>query len=1143
MASPHSPKAPRTSSWRPLLGNVIAIVCLAALAAYQSRLHHEQQARISADNLAQLLGRQMSGAIEKIDLSLHTIALEAERQHARGGLDAKFMERFLAEQISVLPDVLALYIVDDKGAFRYSRGTIPPTGANIADRDYFLRLRSDPGAGMAVSGPHLGRASQQWVMVFARRLKRPDGSFSGTVQASVTTDHFREMLSMLNVGAHGFLELRTEDASLVARLPHLDNTGKDADRRVSAEYRQSLQAHPEQGSFVAASPLDNIERTVAYRQLPGLPLYISVGLAPQDYLAAWQEEVAQLAGMVALFGLIASWLLRSARRADETRQASQRLLQEAVDSVATGFSIFDSEDRLVVCNAAARDFLGHSRNIVVPGMRFEDILRAAVAQAYHPNNCENIDEWIRERMHLHQAADGKPFEMTLDDGRHFLIIERRTASGHTVSNHIDITELAQHRHHLEQLVETRTEELKAASDRFRIFVDQSPAAIAMFDQDLRYIAASGRWIEDHASGHGSLAGQALYDMHPDIPEHWKQAFQDALAGIASKGKEDAWPHGDGSRRWLRWAIHPWIDESGRVGGAIIAVEDFTEIKQAELALAHEQELLSRVIDNIPVLLCLFNPKHRGVTLNRHAEKVLGWTTADANEEDFTTRLFPDVPRREAVSRFMEPQGSGWREWMTSAEDGSAIPIDWATLQLSDGTGVAIGIDLRERKASKRKLARHAERQALLLDVASNLLQAGHDRASLAQYVFERVSSHLEADVCFNFRFDEKEDGLELVNCFGVSPASRAAACRLEPGQAICGTVAVRRTPLAFDAERIAQDELGAFVRGLGVRAYTCHPLLAQDGSLLGTFAMGSRRRDRFAPDELDFLQTIAYFMSLAWERHLAEIEVQRLNVSLERRVEERTAELEASNRELQSFTYAASHDIKGPLGRINSFAGLLESNYRDRLEGDGLMFLDFIRRNAARLTNLIDDLLAHAQIDQRIPDVHPLDLPAAVARIVNEKEDEILEAGAQVRLDLPPELPTVNANPHGLAQVLRNLLGNALKYSAGSTPPAIEIGGRQAGGRCVLWIRDNGIGFDMAYHDKIFEIFRRLHTYDEFPGSGIGLALVKKAMERMGGKVWAKSAPGRGATFFLELQSAPAPASQPGTPTNPEDGRYSPSVI
>ncbi|HZX29970.1 MAG TPA: MASE3 domain-containing protein [Rhodocyclaceae bacterium] len=262
------------------------------------------------------------------------------------------------------------------------------------------------------------------------------------------------------------------------------------------------------------------------------------------------------------------------------------------------------------------------------------------------------------------------------------------------------------------------------------------------------------------------------------------------------------------------------------------------------------------------------------------------------------------------------------------------------------------------------------------------------------------------------------------------------------------------------------------------------------------------------------------------ERKQAEMEIQRLNADLERRVEERTAQLQASNKELQSFTYAASHDMKGPLGRINAFSTLLEKHYGELLTGDGRMFLDLIRRNASRLTVLIDDLLDHAQIEQRALDVQPVDLAGAVQGVLNEKEDDIREAGAEVKVHLPDVPITVRAHPHGLSQVLRNLVENALKYSAEATPPSIDIGAEVEGAHCRLWVRDNGIGFDMAYHDSIFEIFRRLHTYEEFSGSGVGLAIVRKAVDRMGGRVWAESSPGRGAAFFVELPvwvEAPSP--------------------
>lgn len=236
-------------------------------------------------------------------------------------------------------------------------------------------------------------------------------------------------------------------------------------------------------------------------------------------------------------------------------------------------------------------------------------------------------------------------------------------------------------------------------------------------------------------------------------------------------------------------------------------------------------------------------------------------------------------------------------------------------------------------------------------------------------------------------------------------------------------------------------------------------------------------------------------------------------------VEERQryeAELMATNKELQAFTYAASHDMKAPLGRIHNFSGLLERDYRDSLEGNGLFFLDLIRENAKRLMTLVEDLLSHAEIEQKILTLHPVNVRETIEGVVNEYAYEMRQRKAEVRLDLTDI--TVRADRHGLAQVLRNLLENALTYSAEVASPVIEIGCRRENDRCRLWVKDNGIGFDMAYHDRIFEALRRLHTYEEFPGSGIGLALAKKAIERMEGKIWAESEPGQGAIFWLELK-------------------------
>lgn len=241
---------------------------------------------------------------------------------------------------------------------------------------------------------------------------------------------------------------------------------------------------------------------------------------------------------------------------------------------------------------------------------------------------------------------------------------------------------------------------------------------------------------------------------------------------------------------------------------------------------------------------------------------------------------------------------------------------------------------------------------------------------------------------------------------------------------------------------------------------------------------------------------------------------------LEEAVAARTAELLQVNERLKAFTYAASHDLKAPLRGIGSFSALLERSCRDRLESDELRFLDHIRNSTTRMTHLIDDLLAYAQQEQQALVIQPLDLGAAVRTVLDEYEEEIRRGSVQLGIDLPAL--RVQADPSGFAQVLRNLIGNALKYAARADPPTLEIGAETFGELCRLWVRDNGIGFDMAHHEKIFEIFSRLHAQHEIPGSGVGLALVRKAVERMRGRVWAESEPGQGATFFLELPLTPS---------------------
>jgi PAS domain S-box-containing protein len=251
------------------------------------------------------------------------------------------------------------------------------------------------------------------------------------------------------------------------------------------------------------------------------------------------------------------------------------------------------------------------------------------------------------------------------------------------------------------------------------------------------------------------------------------------------------------------------------------------------------------------------------------------------------------------------------------------------------------------------------------------------------------------------------------------------------------------------------------------------------------------------------------------ERLRAERKVYELNAELEQRVAARTAELEAKNRELETFTYSVSHDLKAPLRGIDGYSRLLLEDYEDKLDEEGRRFLHSVRRAAGQMGQLIDDLLAYSQLERRAVQPVRVALRSLVADLLTQYEEEVTRRGVALSVDVPDI--DVWADLSGLTQSLRNLIDNALKFTKSAAAARIEIGGREEVDSCTIWVRDNGVGFEMKFAERIFDIFQRLHRAEDFPGTGIGLAIVRKAMERMGGRAWALSLPGQGATFYLTI--------------------------
>jgi hypothetical protein len=251
------------------------------------------------------------------------------------------------------------------------------------------------------------------------------------------------------------------------------------------------------------------------------------------------------------------------------------------------------------------------------------------------------------------------------------------------------------------------------------------------------------------------------------------------------------------------------------------------------------------------------------------------------------------------------------------------------------------------------------------------------------------------------------------------------------------------------------------------------------------------------------------------ERQRAEEQIRNLNTDLVERVRLRTLALQSTNQELEAFCYSVSHDLRAPLRGINGFSQALLDDYGDKLDPAATDFLLRINTGCQRMAQLIDDLLNLSRLSR----AEMQRIPVSLSKLAGELAAELKESdpGRLVEVRIAGDVHAVG-DPALLRAALSNLLGNAWKFTSKAAGASVEFGSSHSNGHSTYFVRDNGAGFDMAYADKLFQPFQRLHGMREFPGNGIGLATVGRIIRRHGGRVWAEAVPGQGATFFFTLE-------------------------
>jgi signal transduction histidine kinase len=407
------------------------------------------------------------------------------------------------------------------------------------------------------------------------------------------------------------------------------------------------------------------------------------------------------------------------------------------------------------------------------------------------------------------------------------------------------------------------------------------------------------------------------------------------------------------------------------------------------------------------------------------------------------------------------------------------------------------------------------------------------RESVSIYELARAITHgLEHDeiVERTVRAASRQDGADAVYLLEPAPDQqtlRLAGAAGRGAHSLAGPVSIAGATLEAWLAR-AQQELDDPGRHGEVGALFAHPFDARigvaipiisGGQFFGVLGFSSARQQRgVRPGQLKALDVLARTAATAFATAALLAELRGMNEQLEQRVRERTRELESANKDLESFAYSVSHDLREPLRAVEGFCEVFRTEFGASVAEPGRRILERIWAGASRMNKLIDDLLHFSRFSREPLHCLRVGLRVLVLELVQRLRERLGDRRIEVEVG---DLPDCYADPALLEQVLVNLLANAFKFTAGREVARVEVGTLRQGDSSVYYVRDNGVGFDMRAADKLFGVFQRLHSPEAFEGTGIGLSIVHRIITRHGGRVWADSRPGEGATFYFSL---PEPA-------------------
>ncbi|MEI6915371.1 MAG: PAS domain S-box protein [Armatimonadota bacterium] len=625
------------------------------------------------------------------------------------------------------------------------------------------------------------------------------------------------------------------------------------------------------------------------------------------------------------------------------------------------------------------------------------------------------------------------------------------------------------------------EALRESEACFRSYFDMPLHGRAITSPQKGWIEVNDRLCSLLGYTRDEISSMTWSEMtHPDDLAADAEQFDRILAGeIDQYDLEKRFIRKDGTAIWTSLAVGSVRNSDGRLSHFVAVIEDITERKQAEEALAQSNQLLGGVLDNTSMMAVFLDSQFNFIWVNRPYAETCGHAPSffpGKNHFD----LYPNEENLAIFKRVVakaEPFFVSAKPFEFPDQPERGVTYwDWSLIPLTDGDGSVTRLvftlsDVTERIRALETIRSSAE----LFRNAFQYSPIGVALVSL-EGKWLRINDSLASIVGYS------EDELLTMTFQDIThPADLD-------------------TDLSFVRQMVDGE----------ITTYTMEKrYLHKNGHIVWVLLAVSLVRDQDGAP-LYFISQIEDITA----RKTAEMEIVQLNSDLEQRVKERTAQFESANKELEAFCYSVAHDLRAPLRHIDGYVDLLTSRCRENLPDQGLHYLDTIADSSRQMGVLIDDLLRFSRTGRTDMRMEILDMN----RVLQEALDSLKESNPDRIIEwVIGDLPAVRGDSVLLRQVWVNLLGNAVKYTQPKETARIEVSFRKEKDEIIFIVQDNGVGFDMQYYGKLFGIFQRLHSQDEFEGVGIGLATVQRIIERHGGRVWAEAELNEGATFYFSL--------------------------